>query len=62
MEATTKATSGANLETTSEATSEATTGIVRRGDKRVTINSKHQLQKFMADHLNAPLDSMNADW
>ena len=62
MEATTETTSGVTSGTTSEATSEATTGIVRRGDKRVTINSKHQLQKFMADHLNAPLDSLNVDW
>ena len=44
-----------------EATSEATIGVVRRGDKRITINTKHQLQKFEADHLNAALDSLNVD-
>ena len=57
-EATMVATSGA----TSEAAAKATTGVVRRGDKRITINSKHQLQKFMADHLKTPLESLNVDW
>ena len=53
---------GATSGTTSEATSEATPGDVRRGDKRITINSKHQLQKITADHLDAPLDPLIVDW
>ena len=60
--ATSKATSGATSGTTSEATSDASTGVVRRCDKRITISSKHQPQKFMVDHLIAPLDSLNVDW
>ena len=59
--------SGATLEATTEATagstSEATTGGgYRRGDRRIIINSKKQLQKFMSDHLIESLDSLNVDW
>ena len=65
--ATTAATSGSNLDATTEtaqgSTSEATTGGGnRRGDRRLIINSKQQLQKFMTDHLNASLESLNVDW
>ena len=65
--ATTAATSGSNLDATTEtaqgSTSEATTGGGnRRGDRRLIINSKQQLQKFMSDHLNASLESLNVDW
>ena len=56
-EAATVATSGA----ASEAASVGTTGVVTRDDKRITINSNHQLQKCMYYHLNTPVDSLNVD-
>ena len=64
---TTAPTSGSNLdaasETTPRSTSEATTsGGNRRGDRRLIINSKQQLHKFMTDHFNASLESLNVYW
>ena len=54
---TTVPTSDANLEATTEtnqgSTIEATTGEGnRRGDRRIIINPKHRLRKFMSDQLN----------
>ena len=60
-------TSGSHLDATTETTPrptfEATTGGGnRRGDGRQMINSKHKLQKFKTDHLNASLESLSVDW
>ena len=49
----TKETTMATSEATSVASSGTTTGDVRGGDKRKTLNSEHQLQKIVTDHLNA---------
>ena len=50
---------GASSGTVSEAT---TGGNRRRGDRRLVINSKEQLQQFMSNHLNASMESLNIDW
>ena len=47
---------------TSDAAPEAYTGgIRRRGDRRLYINSKQQLQLFKSDHPNASMESLNID-
>ena len=50
---------GASSGTVSGAT---TGGNRRRGDRRLVINSKQELQLFMSNHLNASMDSLNIDW
>ena len=53
----------ATMEATAGSTSEATTGGGnRRGDRRIILNSKQQLRKFMSDYLNESLESLDVDW
>ena len=40
----------------------ASSAVPRRGDRRLIINTKDQLKKFMTDHLNVSLESLNIDW
>ena len=53
----TVATSGA----TSGKITKVITGDVRRFNKRITINSHYQFQKFKAVHLNAYLELLNIE-
>ena len=46
-----------------EAASSVSTDMVsRRGDRRIIINTKEQLKKFMTEHLSVPLESLAIDW
>ena len=60
-----ESTNGTTSETSDVAVEEAsvsTDTVLRRGDRRLIINSKEQLKKFMADHLNSSLESLSISW
>ena len=60
-----ESTNGSTSETSEDAVEEASVSTdtdLRRGDRRLIINSKEQLKKFMADHLNTSLESLGINW
>ena len=60
-----ESTNGTTSETSGVTVEEASVSpdtVLRRGDRRLIINSKEQLKKFMADHLNTSLESLSINW